>query len=301
MPVEMAFGKGLIGPPPPERLRVLLWNGEDPYDETERRIAAACLYHKVDRDELRGWLVVGHKIKGKQRLAWLDKNQNVVINQPVLDHIEAAIARHKIDVVIIDPLLPFHRVPESKNELMEEMLALTFSRIVEKYNCCVELSHHTRKSQGAGRGELGVDDSRGGGSVTNAARSVRVMNRMTKAEGDAADIPPNERRYYLRVNRDKPNLAKAGNATWIHLASQILPNGPGGTFAGGDDIQVAERWEYLSLRRGHHRRHDVDARRGAPRCLPARYALLARALGGQGFGRTFGDRRHRKSGPRPHF
>jgi hypothetical protein len=240
--IEMALGTGLLGPAPPVQLRVLYWNGEDPDDEIARRIAAVCLHYQIDPAELEGWLFLGNKVKGKQRLAHLDRAGNVVINQPVFDHIDAFIRRERIDCAIIDPLLPFHRIPEAKNELMEEMIANTFGELVERYNCCIELSHHTRKTQGGGAGEISVDDSRGGGAVTNVARSVRIINRMTKAEGEAAEVDPDHRRYYLRVSRDKVNLAPAESATWVHLRSQELPNGPA---AGqGDNVQVVAKWDY---------------------------------------------------------
>jgi hypothetical protein len=237
--IEMATAKGLLGPPPKERYRVLYWNGEDPPEEIERRIAAICLHYKIEATELQDWLFTGQKLKGKQRLARLDRHQQLSINQPMLHDIEHFIQREKIDCVIIDPLLPFHHVPERLNEVMEEMISSTFGVLVERQNCCIELSHHTRKTQSGAMGELSVDDSRGGGAVTNMARSVRILNRMTEKEATLPNIPSDERRYYLRVNRDKPNLAPAGSATWVHLSSQELPNGPP-----GDSVQVVEPWKY---------------------------------------------------------
>jgi hypothetical protein len=239
--IEMALGRGLLGPAPQQQLRVLYWNGEDPEDEIERRIAALCLHYKIDPAGLEGWLFLGSKLKTTQRIASLDRAQQVKINQPMIDHIDAFIGRERIDCAIIDPLLPFHRIPEARNELMEEMIAATFGGLVERHNCCIELSHHTRKSQGGAMGEISVDDSRGGGAVTNVARSVRIINRMTKAEGDAAEVEADERRYYLRVNRDKVNLAPAEAATWVRLIGCELPNAPAGQ---GDNVQVVTRWDY---------------------------------------------------------
>ena len=89
--IEMALARGLLGPAPPERLRVLYWNGEDPPDEIERRIAAICILYKINQDDLKGWLALGNKMRGKQRLASLDRAGNVVINQAAVDYIEAFI------------------------------------------------------------------------------------------------------------------------------------------------------------------------------------------------------------------
>src|SRR4029077_21034750 len=43
--LAMATGRALLGVLPPRRVRVWLWNGEDPYDELERRVGATCLYY----------------------------------------------------------------------------------------------------------------------------------------------------------------------------------------------------------------------------------------------------------------
>ena len=166
-------------------------------------------------------------------------------------------------MVIIDPLLPFHRIPEAKNELMEDWLASTFGAMVEKYNCCIELCHHTRKSNSSLSGELGVDDSPGGGSVTNAARSVRVLNRMTKDEAKLPAITPEDRRYYIRVNRDKVNLAPAAKATWVHLVGIELPNGPPGL---GDNVQVATTFDYPAPLSNLTSAHMVAIREEVKRC-----------------------------------
>ena len=122
---------------------------------------------------------------------------------------------------------------------MEKLVKAGFEQLAAAQNCCVELSQHTRKGN---QGELTADDSRGASAITFAARSVRVLNRMTVAEADVPKIEPEERRHYLRVGRDKTNLAPPGKATWIHLVGVELPNGAGGLH--GDNVQVATAWDY---------------------------------------------------------
>jgi hypothetical protein len=65
---------------------------------------------------------------------------------------------------------------------------------------------------------------------------------MTAQEAELPKIEPEERRHYLRVNRDKTNLAPPGKATWLRLASVELPNGDGDR--PGDHVQAAEPWDY---------------------------------------------------------
>jgi hypothetical protein len=240
--IEMALGRGLIGPSPQKRLRVAYWNGEDPDDEILRRIAAICIRYDIDQHDLVNWLCLGGKLRMEQRLAWLGPTQQLVINTEVLMQIEKFIGDHGVDVVIFDPLVAFHRVREGFNELMEQMIQSTFGGLAERRDCCVELCQHTRKSMAGATGELGVDDSRGGSSITNAARSVRVLNRMSREEAKLPAISDDDRSQYLRVQRGKANMLPATKATWIKLGNQQLPNGPGG--GPGDNVQVVEAWDY---------------------------------------------------------
>jgi hypothetical protein len=58
--IEMCLGIGLIGPAPSNGVvKVAYWNGEDPPDEIERRIAAVCLRYDIDPMDLEGRLFLG--------------------------------------------------------------------------------------------------------------------------------------------------------------------------------------------------------------------------------------------------
>lgn len=241
--VEMATGSGLIGPPPMVGdLKVAYWNGEDPDEEIERRIAAICLHHKIDSALLKDRLFLGDKLTGGRRIAALDRKGEVKFDEQLLSEVHQIIGEYKIDCVIFDPLVAFHRVPEANNGAMEEVVKTAFEGIADKHNCCVELSQHTRKTGQAAHGELTVDDSRGGGAITNAARSVRILNRMTGTEAVLPKITADERRHYLRINRDKTNLAPPGKAMWVHIVSVDLPNGH--DMHPGDSVQAVEQWNY---------------------------------------------------------
>src|SRR5262249_26329100 len=151
--------------------------------------------------------LLGSKLTGGRRIARVDKNGNVIFDKAMLAEINRLVVEHQIDVVIFDPLIAFHRVPEGDNGLMEQLIKGGFGELAVNGNCCVELSQHPRKSPQGQYGEIGVNDSRGAGAITNAARSVRVINRMTAQEAELLDIAPEERRLYLRLDRDKANLA----------------------------------------------------------------------------------------------
>jgi len=56
--LAIVTGRPLLGITPNERVNVWLWNGEDPMEELQRRIAAACLHYDIDPSELEGRLFV---------------------------------------------------------------------------------------------------------------------------------------------------------------------------------------------------------------------------------------------------
>ena len=51
--MAMASGRAILGPKPLQRLRVGYWNGEDPFEETERRALAAAILHDLGPDDRR--------------------------------------------------------------------------------------------------------------------------------------------------------------------------------------------------------------------------------------------------------
>jgi hypothetical protein len=239
--VEMVTGKGLIGPAPVEQTNVLYWCGEDEAAEIERRIAATCLHHDVDPELLRDRLFLGNKVTGHGRLASLNHHGDVVLNRPLIDQVIAFINAHSIGVAIFDPLIAFHRVVENSTN-MEVVVKDVFEPIAVTTDCCVELCVHTRKPAAGQQGELTADDTRGSSSAVFAARSVRVLNRMSKADAELPGIDDDNRRSYLRVSHDKINLTPPTKATWIRLASVQLPNIDGER--PGDNVQTVEAWTY---------------------------------------------------------
>src|SRR3954471_19131190 len=56
--LAMASGRNLIGDEPVGKLRVWIWNGEDPEDELQRRIVAAMLHYGITPGDIEGRLFV---------------------------------------------------------------------------------------------------------------------------------------------------------------------------------------------------------------------------------------------------
>ncbi len=234
--LAMATGLLLLQDKPHQRARVWLWNGEDPADELQRRITAAALHYKIAPEAFADHLFVDSGRQTKMVIARAERN-GVTIAVPVVDALVATIRDNKIDVVVIDPFISCHEVPENDNGAIDKV-AKTYADIAELTGCCISLVHHSRKTGGEA---VEIEHSRGAVALIAAARSARTLNSMTEDEARLAGI--GNRFAYARIDDGKANLApRSDRANWIKIQSQYLGNGPHG-FA-GDSVAVATRWNW---------------------------------------------------------
>ncbi len=101
--IAMATGRALLGTHPTAKLRVWLWNGEDPLEELERRVAAICIHYGIDPADLDGQLFLNSGRDTEIVIATTTRN-GTVIAQPVVDDMLATIRENRIDVVYPRPL-----------------------------------------------------------------------------------------------------------------------------------------------------------------------------------------------------
>lgn len=237
--LSMVSGKPLLGTKPARRLRCWLFNAEDPRDEMDRRIMAAALRYNLKPKDLDG-LFLDSGREQSLIVASEDKRSGTVIQQPIVDAVIEHILRNKIDVMVIDPFVSTHGVSENDNGAIDKVAKL-WANIADVTNCAIEVVHHVRKSDGR---EVTVEDSRGAVSLLAAARSARVLNRMSDEQANAAGVPPGERFSYFSVSRGKANLAAmSGDMEWRHLESIPLGNG-GGLTRPQDHAAVVTEWQW---------------------------------------------------------
>ena len=236
--IAMATGRSLLGVPVPKRLRVWYWNGEDPKEETERRIAAILLHFKIAPEEIEGWLFTD---SGRETpICIAEPHKNGVIFGPDAKALSEEITAKRIDVFILDPFVKTHGVSENINVVIDRV-ARKFADIADEADCAIGLAHHVRKASGNGRAEVTIDDARGAGSLVDAARSNRVLNVMTTDEAEAAQVKPEQRKSYFRADDGKANMAPpAENATWFKIVSIGLGNHE--IFELGDFVGVVTSW-----------------------------------------------------------
>lgn len=192
--VSMASGRNLLTGAAIRPVRVWYWNGEDPQEELQRRIAAIALRYGLTEADLAGRLFIDNGRDTQIKVAIDDRQRGITINRPDVDSVMETLQRHAIDACLFDPFVSIHAVPESDNGAID-IVAKALAGVADLCDCAIETIHHVRKGNGA---ELTVEDARGASSLIGAARSVRVLNPMTVGEATKADINQNERRLYFR-------------------------------------------------------------------------------------------------------
>jgi len=222
--LSMASGKDLNGTKPPQRLRAWIFNAEDPRDELERRLMAAAIHFKLKPDDFEGRLFLDSGREQELVIAREDKKSGVKIVEPVVEAVASLILRLGIDVMIVDPFVSTHQVNENDNGAIDKVAKL-WAQVANDTNCAIDIVHHLRKV--ADR-EATVEDARGAVSLIGAARSVRVLNRMTAEQAKQASVSDSDRHGMFSITYGKSNLTPLSNALhWRRLESVPLGNGRG--------------------------------------------------------------------------
>lgn len=235
--VAMASGQATVGEAPKERLRVWVWNLEDPEDELARRLAAILLQYDIERGDVEGNLFVNGA--EEQLVVATEDKGGVTLYEPLIGAVIAEMNRLRIDVLIVDPFVSSHTVSENSNNAIAAVSDV-WRKIARETGAAVHLVHHVRKG-GPGQSEFSADDARGAKALTDAARSVRVLNRMSKQDAEKYYI--NNPWAYVRVDDGKSNFAPPSDvATWRHIASVTLPNMSEDMTEPGDSVGVVTPW-----------------------------------------------------------
>jgi hypothetical protein len=247
--LAMATNRHLTGTKPDENLNVWLFNSEDPRDELERRIMAACIRYKIKPEDIdgpdgRGRLFLDTGREQELVIAREDKKSGVRVVQPVVEAVVEQIKQNKIDVLIVDPFVSTHAVNENDNGAIDKVAKL-WAQIADKTNCAIDIVHHLRK-QTDGR-EATVEDARGAVALIGAARSVRILSRMSAVQAKEGGLTEQERFGYFSITHGKSNLtAMSSKADWRHLESVGLGNGVS-IMRKQDFAPVVTEWHWPSM------------------------------------------------------
>lgn len=227
--LSMVTGRALLGIAPVlASLNAWIWNLEDPTEEVERRFAASVVHHGIDPAELAGKMFVNSGRDTPLVIARKVKD-TITVAEPVVDALVAEILANRIDVLIIDPFVSSHGLPENDNAAIDAAVK-AWGRVAGRGNCSVELVHHSRKLNGDA---ISADSARGGSAFVDGCRAVRVINRMSDEE--ASRLGVDEARRYFFMLADKQNMAPpADKRDWYQLVSVPLAN--------GDNVAAVDKW-----------------------------------------------------------
>jgi len=239
--LAMAANKPLLGEEIYEGpLKVWYWNGEDPQDENTRRIVAAATHHNLRPEEFAAnlWIDSGRSMAIK--LAAMVRG-DLDVHEGLFLSIEQAIQARGIDVLVLDPFVSIHSVPENDNGAIDAIVK-RLGIVADRCNCAIELVHHVRKPGGGSNARTDIHDARGAGALTAGVRSGRVLNVMSEEEATEAKIASADRFSYFNVDMGKANLAKRdGRAVWRKLVS--VPLGNASELRPGDMVGVVDKYE----------------------------------------------------------
>ena len=246
--LSMASGKQLLHDTVPKHpLRVILVNLEDRRDRMDKRIAAAMRQHGLIPVDIGDRLIVIAKGEIKIKIAKQLRSGDVERNEEEIKELTALVLEHKADVISIDSLIRTHAVHENDNKAMEAVIEC-LEEIAQKGNCAIHPWHHTRKLNGE---QASIEALRGAQSITDAGRSTRILEKMTKKERDnIISVLPDmkEAGYYFREFNGKRNFAPpTDESQWFELANIKLRNYRSEFEDDGDYVGVVTRWYYPKI------------------------------------------------------
>lgn len=241
--LAMASGRALLvddRPKHPDQpLTVWYWNGEDPQEETQRRVVAAAKHHKLKPSDIGNRLYTDTGREQTITLGQIARGE-ITLDETLFEALEAEIIERGIDVFTIDPFVSSHRMGENDNNAIDAIIK-RLNKLADRCNCAVEIVHHVRKPSSGNKEQTDVNDARGASALLGGVRSARVLNVMGEDIASMAQIDAKDRFSYFSVTNGKSNMTKrSGEGKWRHLADLDLCNGPIGE---SDHVGVVEYFE----------------------------------------------------------
>lgn len=235
--LSLASGKSLLKEHIFQQCNVLFLCFEDSDDELRRRFRAAIMHHKIEPNEVKGRLFRKTISNSEMKLATIQRNGESIPG-PLAESIKMEIEEKSIDVVILDPFVKSHGVPENDNNAIDFVVSLLAKLAIEN-NIAVDVAHHTRK----GPSDPGnADSGRGASSLKDAGRLVYTLTTMSREEARLFGISEGDRKLCIRLDSAKVNLAPASSDTkWFKLIGVNINNSTD-LYPHGDEIPTVEFW-----------------------------------------------------------
>jgi RecA-family ATPase/phage/plasmid primase-like uncharacterized protein len=205
---------------------VLLINGEDDQNELNRRLAGVIQKFDIAPGELDGKLFLQSFYGQTPRLAEYNKREDKVAPGHLVGELSAFCLANEIKLIIIDPLIGFHNVPESVNEAMEQVVSI-LRILANDTGAAVVVMHHTRKTGGNSEAHAGdAESGRGAVAMIWASRIAKTLARMSKDTAKRLKLEWRVGVDLRRIDDAKMNYARANEDTvWFRMKSVVIGNG----------------------------------------------------------------------------
>jgi hypothetical protein len=227
--VSLASGRDLLLYGSSCPLRVWYYNLEDDVRDLAVRIEAICQYYKVSEDAISNRLLVDSGIDRPVCLG-AAATGGFMLDETWFLKLEQAIRAQEIDVLILDPFVSSHALDENSNMQMDSLMK-RFSRLASRSGCCVAIVHHTRKS--GGDGQSSTESARGAKAVSDAARVVRILNRIPDNKAQSLGLETGAGCFNARLGKQNFSAGHQQDI-WYRLVDVPLCN--------GENVGVVERW-----------------------------------------------------------
>ena len=202
--LSIATGMPLLDEEVHDQGNVWLINLEDPRSELNMRVLAAMKHYGLKKDDVYGRLFIDGEDDIKIVMA-AEGRDGLVTNDALAAYFQEKIISENITTVIVDPFVSVSQVNENSNTSIQVVVAM-FRAIARNANCSVTLVHHTRKGNGE---DANVDSIRGAGSLIGAARTARIINKISVEDAMQLGFPEDQCSGMFRVDDAKQNLAAA--------------------------------------------------------------------------------------------
>ena len=285
--LAVATGRPLLGEKVHEQCNVWFICLEDPMDELKLRLAAIMREYNVTHDEIRGKFFMDAEDTINITLA-METRDGLIENTPLANAMRDKIIENNIGLVISDPFISMHAVNENSNPSIQAVVAMV-RRITRETGCAFGMIHHIRKTGGE---DATIDSVRGAGALIGAARSARVLNKVSKEDASELGVNEIDAMGLFRVDEGKGNLRPLESAVYRRMKSVKLDN--------GESIGVAVvyslpcLWDGMTTRVVNNMLTEIDKGIDGER-YSSRPQDKARYVGSVVSGYTFANPDHKKS------
>ncbi|WP_271606610.1 AAA family ATPase [Bradyrhizobium sp. CCBAU 11434] len=230
--------------------KVLVYNGEDDQDEMLRRVGAQFAHHNFTpemRSMVRENLTIISGVKAPMRLAEY-KDGRVALKEKAFEKLAEIIEGRGIDIVILDPLVALHSIPENANSEMNVIMT-RFKSLAATKLIALLLAHHDKKNIGSKSvDDASQDDSRGAGTITTPVRVVLNMRRLSKKDAQTWRIPPEDVPHVIALSAGaKSNYSARDVTPRLYRAHSVQADNGTAEFAADSTVALAV---YTPPRRG---------------------------------------------------